>query len=260
MNAFTFLEIYQRLQKGIMFDKLVDLGYATISYCATYDSNFWNNAICEESLSDKQISEVENSFKKLARKSTFYLEHTEKLNSFISRLTAHGYKKSFEDCWQFWKGEKKIDSKHFTSVKSVENEKDLKIFLETMDKCYQNNDPQNPYGEVGEDYLRLAKKAWETNHASNKIEYFIVYKENDPVAVSTLTNFEKIGYISNVASLKSVRGQGFGKAATLYCVKKSIENKNTEHCLATEEGEYPNDFYNKIGFETRFKVTAFTKD
>lgn len=92
-----------------------------------------------------------------------------------------------------------------------------------------------------------------------RIEYFMVYKGNKPVAVSTLTNYGDIGYISNVGSIREVRGEGFGKAATLFCVKESIKHGNKEHCLATEEGAYPNEFYKRIGFATRFTAIGYTK-
>ena len=117
--------------------------------------------------------------------------------------------------------------------------------------CYQKDDPQNAYGELG-DYLGVAESVWYKHHKTGKVEYFIFYKDKIPVAVSTLTNFQNIGYISNVGSLKEVRGQGFGKLATLYCVEQSKKRGNITHCLATEEGTYANEFYSKIGFSTKF--------
>lgn len=257
MNNFDFLKKYQRLQKGIMFDQLVDLGFAIVSYCSIYDSDFWNNALTNETLSEDQVSQVESRLGEFKRKPSFYFENKDELGGLVEKLTKKGYSKSFEDCWQFWSGTE-IDKKHFDSVKKVETEEDLKIFLETFDKCYQKNDPQNPYGELG-DYLKVAEQAWDKHHATNRIEYFLVYEGDKPVAVSTLTNFEGLGYISNVGSLKEVRGRGFGKAATLYCVEESQKHGNKEHCLATEEGHYPNGFYNQIGFKTRFRAIAYTK-
>lgn len=125
--------------------------------------------------------------------------------------------------------------------------------------CFQKNDPQNPYGELG-DYLKVAEKVWWRHHATNRIEYFMVYDGNEPVAVSTLTNYKSIGYISNVGSLKSVRGKGFGKLATIYCVNLSNKHENKYHCLATEEGTYPHEFYQRIGFEKKFSAVCFTKE
>ena len=97
------------------------------------------------------------------------------------------YKNAWEDCWLFHLG-KNIYSAKFSSVKKVNNKKDLKLFLETFDKCYQNDDPQNPYGELG-DYLQKAEKAWLKHNQSGRMEYFMVMEKGKPVAVSTLTNF-----------------------------------------------------------------------
>lgn len=85
----------------------------------------------------------------------------------------------------------------------------------------------------------------------------MVYKDSRPVAFSALTNYESIGYISNAGSLKEVRGQGFGKLATLYCIDQSKKRGNTEHCLATEEGTYANKFYKRLGFKTLFTAVGY---
>ncbi len=193
------------------------------------------------------------------RKTVVYFENKKDFDGLKVLLESVGYKKFFEDSWMFHKG-KNLDESKFDHVKEVDNEDDLETFLKTFDKCYQKDDPQNPYGELG-DYLEVARDSWHQHHATGKIEYFIVFNEKDtPVAVSTLTNFAGIGYISNVGSLIEVRGKGYGKLASLYCVYKSKKSGNTEHALATEEGQYPNEFYNRIGFETRFTAVGYLKE
>jgi ribosomal protein S18 acetylase RimI-like enzyme len=86
-----------------------------------------------------------------------------------------------------------------------------------------------------------------------------VYKGSEPVAVSTLNSYYGISYISNIGSLQKVRGQGYGKAATLFCVNESLKRGDKVQCLATEEGNYPNEFYKRIGFKTKFAAPLFTK-
>lgn len=257
MGNFDFLRKYQRLQNGIMYDKVIDLGFATVTYCGIYDSDFWNNALIDNELTEQQIIEIETKLNELNRKPSLYFENRPTFQKLIAMLSQKGYSKSFEDCWQFWTGIA-VDKIRFENVKKVETDKDLSLFLKIFNKCYQKDDPQNPYGELG-DYLQVARSAWNKHSKTNRIEYFIVYKGDEPVAVSTLTNYEGLGYISNVGSLIEVRGQGYGKTATLYCVEESIKNGNNDHCLATEEGHYPNTFYNRIGFETRFKAIAYSK-
>lgn len=255
MNNFEFLRKYYRLQHTIMFDDIVDLGFALVVYSKGDSSFFWNNALVGTLIDEKQLQQVEDKLESFKRKPAIYFENSNKLDSLMNFLREKGYKKGAEDSWQFWQG-RDMDEKWFDSTKKVTNEKELNIYLKTFDKCYQKGDPQNPYGELGE-YLQVAKEVWKKHFKNDRLEYFICYKNDKPVAVSTLTNFEGIGYISNVGSLREVRGEGFGKAATLYCVQESLKKGNKEACLATEEGKYPNEFYKRIGFSTRFKALAY---
>lgn len=257
MTNYDFLKKYQRLQDSVMFDSLTNFGFASVGWSNTDKSSFWNLALVNKLISKPEIEQVEEIFARQNRKSTFYFENRDDLKPLIEILEENGYKKGYEDSWQFWK-DGEIDNSRFELVRKVDSEEMLKEFLTTFDMCYQKGDPQNPYGELGE-YLKVAESVWRKHYKSNRLEYFIVYKNSKPIAVSTLSNFEGIGYISNVGSLKEVRGQGFGKLATLYCVAQSIKNGNEEHCLATEEGAYPNEFYKRIGFETRFTALGYTK-
>lgn len=257
-NNFEFLEKYERLQFGIMFDKRIDLGFATVSYCKTDDSPFWNHALVNKVVTAGQLGEIKSSLRSLRRKPALYFETRNNLDPLINLLTANRYKKSFEDSWMFHDGTV-IDRSQFDGIKKVNDEKELEIFLKTFNACYQKNDPQNPYGKLG-GYLKVAEKAWRKHYATGRIEYFTVYKGRKPIAVSTLTNYDGIGYISNVGSLREVRGEGYGKAATLFCVEQSRKHGNKIHCLATEEGTYPNEFYKRIGFETRFTAAGYIEN
>lgn len=254
---FELIKKYIELQKDIMFDEVKNLGFAIVGTSKTDSSTFWNQAITEKPLSHENLTQIESYLKEKGRASSIYFESNELMISLKETLEIEGYKKNFEDSWNFY-NKNEIDTSRFDNVKKVETKEDLKIFLQTLDECYQENDPQNPYGTLGE-YIKVAEEAWCKNYRSNKLEYFIAYKDNVPVSVSSLTNYQGIGYISNIGSLKQVRGEGFGKLITLYCVYKARFNGANEVFLCTEEGHYPNEFYKRIGFETRFKAVCFTK-
>ena len=257
MSNFEFLRKYFRLQKDIKFDEELDFDFALAGYSLMDQSVYWNSALTNQILDEVGLSKIEEFFRSKQRISSVYFEKTEVLNTLVERLVQRGYKKEWEDCWQFWNNGK-IDPRHFENIKKVETPEDLQTFLKTFDASYQKDDPQNPYGELG-DYLRTAEDAWYRHKGTGRLEYFVVYDKDRPVAVSSFTNFEGLGYISNVGSLREVRGKGFGKAATLFCVDQSMKNGNREHCLATEEGAYPDEFYKRIGFVTRFRAEGYTK-
>lgn len=258
MNNFQFLQDYQELQNSIMFDKIIKEGEARIGYCEGDKTNFWNFALVKGPLNENDLKSIESIMKELDRNSTIYFENSAENKQVEKLLKQNGYKFSYEDSWMFYGSQDAPDYKKY-EVKKIGNENDLKNFLSTFDSCYQKNDPQNPYDELG-DYLNVAKEVWQKLQGSNRLEYFLVFDNSEPVAVSTLTTHNGIGYISNVGSLKKVRGRGFGKAATFHCVDTSLEYGNKVHCLATEEGTYPNEFYKRIGFKTKFTGVAYGKN
>lgn len=256
MDARQFLDKYFHLLENFGFCELKDYKYALVEYAKNDSNVFWNSALIKNLLSESELSEVERYYQSVQRKSTIYFENTPDLNSFKDFLKERGYSQSFEDSWMFYnKDDVTIDNPG--NVKKVESEEDLQIFLRIFDQCYQNDDPQNPYGELG-DYLKVIEQVW-LNHHNDGIECFVFYDGENPVAVATLNNFEGIGYISNVGSLRSARGKGFGKLATLYCIQLSMKNGNKIHCLATEENTYPNDFYKRLGFKTKFTAVGYSK-
>ncbi|MFH1832737.1 MAG: GNAT family N-acetyltransferase [Candidatus Levyibacteriota bacterium] len=257
MDHFDFLQKYMDLQYGVVFDKFFNLGFARIGYCETDKTTFCNYTSTNQMLSQNQLEQLEQKMIALNRQPAVYFENKKQFKPFITFLLKNDYEKDYEDSWMFYQN-KKIDANFFNQVKKVEGKNDLKIFLAIFDKCFQANDPQNPYGNLG-DYLKVAKKSWHRHHKTDRLEYFIAYKDDKPVATSSLSNYGGIGYISNIGSLPEVRGEGFGKLMTLYSIYISQQHGNSAHCLSTEEKSYPNEFYKRIGFQTDFTALCYKK-
>jgi len=256
MSSYKFIKNYIQMQKGIVFDSIINLELTVIATSKIDKTVYWNYALVN-SVTGNKIGKIEQIFIKKKRTPAIYFENRPVFNELITELKSNGFVKNYEDTWLFWNNVK-LDKKHFENVKKVENIEDLEIFLKTYDKTNQADDPQNPYGELGE-YLDTVRQAWISNKDTNKLEYFIVFKDEKPVAVSALTNYNGSGYISNVGSLRRVRGEGFGKAATLYCIQKSIQNGNEKHFIITEKGTFPFEFYKRIGFVPKFTTLCYTK-
>ncbi|MFA5932691.1 MAG: GNAT family N-acetyltransferase [Microgenomates group bacterium] len=258
MTNFEFLQKYQQMQNGVMYDEIKDFGFAQVGYCKGDDSSFWNLALVDKLLTPEELLKIEEYLTSLNRKPALYFEKRDELETLVDFLKDKKYQWDYSDSWLFYTGSP-IETNRFNQVKKVETEEELEVFIKTFDDCYQENDPQNPYGKLG-DYLEVAKNSWLKHHANNRLEYFVAYKENQPVAVGSLNNYSGIGYISNVGSLPEVRGGGFGKLVTLYMVEQSKKKGNTEHVLSTEEGHFPHEFYQRIGFKPRFVATGYVKN
>lgn len=256
MDNSNFLLNYQHLQYMIMYDRLINLDFASIAVNHKYDSTVFNHAFTSKVLDKKQLKKIEEELDELDRKPAVYFEKSPKMEANEALLLKEDYKFDWEDSWMFHHGLGLEEQ--YENAKIVSSVPDLDEFLKTFNACYQKDDPQNPYGELG-DYIDVAKRVWINLSSSGKLQYFTIFSQDIPVAVASLSNFAGIGYISNVGSLREVRGQGFGKIATLFAVQQSVTNGNTHHCLATEAGQWPNEFYQRIGFTTDFTAVGFSK-
>lgn len=256
-DAHAFLLTLQQLQLGIMADEIRDLGFGSLTYSASDSSPYFNNVLVNAPTTSAQVQTAEKIWLTKKRASTFYFENRTGFSDFKTQLTSQGYQQTFEDCWMFHSGNN-IDTARFDQVKKVTKLSDLEIFTQVLDQSFQKDDPQNPYGELGE-YLDIAKTAWLKFQGSNRLAYFLAFQTGRPVAVAALTNFHGHGYISNVGTLRTVRGQGFGKLVTLYAVAESIARGNTQHFLGTEAGHFPHEFYTRLGFVTKYHAVGWGK-
>lgn len=258
MPNYNILEKFLDIMENTMFSKSVLLDFTRIIYNDSDSTPFWNFALIDQILDKNKIIAIEEKLKSLNRKPAIYFENTNLFIPLIGLLEKDGYRLNNEDSWMFYKN-KVTDTSGFDKIKRVGSPEDLKIWLNTLNGCYRTNDPQNPYGELGV-YVSLAERAWKSNNLTSKFEYFIAFKEMMPVAVATLTYEKDLGYISNVGSIQEVRGQGYGKLITLFCVYQAQKRDTDQICLATERGTFPNIFYKKLGFKTRFTARCYVKD
>jgi len=250
---YAFLRKIQKVENGVGFDWVKDLGYASVCFSESSPSVYQNYALVEIVPSYEQMGQLEKLFRDLVREPAVYFEK----GVDTAPIEMMGFRQTWEDSWMFYL-DNEVEGSKFDQVKRVTTLKDLDIFITTIDACYQKDDPQNPYGEI-KDYLVGIERAWGKWGSTDRLQFFVAFADNEPVATSILNSFDGIGYISGVGSLGKVRGQGFGKLATLYAVEASRRLGNTDHTLATEEGHYPNEFYKRIGFETKFRATGWTR-
>lgn len=258
MTNKDILEAFITIQEKTMFSKIVSFGNYKIITNEFDKTPFWNYVFCDNKIDAIKISSLEKELEKLERIKSFYFEYNKSndTTALIEYLTERGYVLKYEDSWMFFTSNV-IETLDYSHIKKVSSGEDLDTWISVINECYKENDPQNPYGSLGS-YLDLAKKAWLTNNSSDFI-YYIAYKDSTPVSVATLTFQSDLGYISNVGSLQTVRGQGYGKLITLFCVEQSLKRNVKQVCLGTEEGTFPNDFYKRIGFETKFTTRNYTK-
>ena len=253
----TNFDLIKSFQKHDILANIKEFDFGSLVTLKNSISVYENYVLVNRLLNKKDIEKIEVEFKKINKTATIYFENRADLKKNVEFLKENNYLHEWKDSWLFYE-KKVLEDDMFKKAKRVENENDLDVFLEIFNNSYQKNDPQNPYGEITE-YLINSKNRWIEFHGSNYLQYFIAYKNSEPVAVAALTSANGLGYISAVGSLKKVRGEGFGKLITLYSVFISQKIGNNKHFLLTEDGTYPCEFYKRIGFNPEFSAIGMFK-
>lgn len=256
MQHSDFLKQYYYLQKDIMFTSLEQKPYGLLATSSEDNHPFWNNAYSETEIDAPTLQSIQSDLQNIGRQPSIYFE-LEGNDTKIKLLEQQGYLRQTTEAWMFYE-HTYLDTSSFNNVKKVETIQELEKYLQTFNACYRIDDPNNPYGELGS-YLKATENAWHRCAKDGKLEYYLVVIDNTPVAVSALTTHQKIGYISNVGSLTTVRGKGYGKTATFYAIYQSIKKGNRFHCLTTEIETNPNQFYKNLGMTTKFLTACYTK-
>lgn len=257
MDAYPLLQTYQEMNLGVDYDEIIKVGSASLCLSHHDKGILGNYALVNAQIPQEELKKIEAVFSKHDRMSTIYFEERVGLLNLIDSLKEQGYKQTITDSWLFYEDEVKNQAK-FDQIKIVKTDADFEAWLQTLDKCFVNDDPQNPYGPITH-YVESSRKRWPDKKNNPDLEYYVVYEDGKPVATSMLNNRNGLGYIAAVGSLPSARGKGYGKLASLFAVYRSQQRKNFFTCLSTEEGHFPYKFYTRIGFNDRLRAVSFTK-
>lgn len=254
LDKFEILKAYVYLNKDKIIDEVKETKNIIFAHSKDSTEEWWNFALLKNPLTIKDLKLIETFFEKRKKLPSVYF--SDDFDSTKDFLLKKGYSLNTIDSWMFW-NHLSPELKNENIIK-INNDKDFESWLDTYIKSYPENDPKNPYGEQKE-FASILKNLWYERKIKNEQFYMALNSINKPVAVGLLTNHNKIGEISAIGSIPEVRGKGFGKKMSLYCVQESFKQGNNYHLLTTEEGDYPYEFYKRIGFEPKFTAYLFTK-
>ncbi len=259
MDGNQFLKLYQEtLFEERFYDRLETIDGIQIASVDFDDSMWWNNATTLNNLSQESISLVEKYFAGIGRKPTYYFAEGKLGDELEKTLSSLGYEQGSYEVWLEMQNPH-IDNEKFEQVREVKSQDEMNVFLRTIDAGYGANDPDNPYGGLGK-YLDQLQNAFTARGDHAKIKHYVIFNDEGlAVGVGSLTSYEGIGYISNIATIPSARRHGYGSAILNYLLDLSVKKGNSIHCLATEIGEYPDRLYRKIGFTELFRAKYYVK-
>lgn len=192
------------------------------------------------------------------RKSSIYLGRNDiSYTENKELLLANGYKLNNTDVYMVLAKTTEININ--THIKIIENINEYNDFIKVLSSAYNDaieNADENVYADaVTECYYNAIKN---TMNSKEHI-HIIVYDNDIPVSVATLSYVNGIGGINNVGTAQGHWNKGYGKQLITYLISK-FENMGGEILtLSTEYHSKNQQFYEMLGFKEKYVMEQYMK-
>lgn len=258
MIASNCLNMQYVLLEGMFFDNKKDTNNYILCTSKVMDDYFWNIAYLKNKINKETITNLENEFKTMNRKSSIYLGKNDiSYNENKELLLANGYTLNNTDVYMVLETTTEIDIN--THIKVIENEKEYNDFMKVLSSAYNDvieNADENVYADaVTECYYNAVKNTMK----SKEHIHIIVYDNNIPVSVATLNYVDGIGGINNVGTAQGYWNKGYGKQLIAYLINKFENLGGGILTLSTEYHSKNQQFYEKLGFKEKYVMEQYMK-
>ena len=204
------------------------------------------------------LNNLENQFKNINRISSIYLgKNDTSYNENKELLLANGYTLNNTDVYMILENAKKVDINK--QIKIIENEKEYNDFMKVLSSAYNDsieNANENVYADAVTDCYYNAIK----NTLNNKEHiHIIVYNNDIPVSVATLSYVDGVGGINNVGTAQGHWNKGYGKQLISYLINIFENLGGGILTLSTEYHSKNQQFYEKLGFKEKYVMEQYIK-
>lgn len=246
------------LLEGMFFDNKKDTDNYILCTSKVMDDYFWNIAYLKNKINKEILNNLESEFKSLNRKSSIYLGRNDiSYTENKELLLTNGYKLNNTDVYMVLAKTTEININ--THIKIIENINEYNDFIKVLSSAYNDaieNADENVYADaVTECYYNAIK-----NMMNSKEHIHIIVYDNDiPVSVATLSYVNGIGGINNVGTAQGHWNKGYGKQLITYLISK-FENMGGEILtLSTEYHSKNQQFYEMLGFKEKYVMEQYMK-
>lgn len=247
------------VQQGMYFSLRITTGFGESFLSDIIEDEYWNyTVITSEKCFQEMVDANELLFNKQKRKSCFYLTNGNDVQERFSKyLKDVNYVDAFTESFMLYNGSREVMVVNKNSIFLVDEATRADDFIDVFVQAYggERTDTQ-PYGGLSENYIHALKRALISN---GQFYNFVLYEEGVPAAVASLCFKDGNGGIYNVGTVPSFRGRGLGSDITNACIKKWDYLGGKCLFLQTETDSTVERLYSKLGFETKFHGTAYSK-
>jgi len=257
------MNIQYNILRGTAFDSKVSLDGCDIYKSSVVADSFCNFVIINnEDIFDKKsaLANIEQNFAEINRKPCIYIPRLiNKHAEYKSYLINNCYKINDTDvCMTLVAPINNIETPKTINIIRVSNNEQYNDFMEVLESAYGGEiSIDNPYaGSITDEY----HEAIRLSLGNDKFKHFVLYKDNRPASVATLSYYDSYGIISNVGTKKEFQNHGLGKQIIKHCVDKFNDVDGKSIFLITELDSKNERWYQKLGFEPIFVNEQYIKN
>lgn len=249
---------HYQLQQNIYYSQQTRIKGALLLSSDKIKDYFWNYA-AEIDVNKDHVKELVNTiirfYESNNRTPAIYITPFTQPNNLVEYLKEMGFGLQFRDAWMFYEG---IQSKegqipHSFSIREVKNTNDMDIFVKIFNESYGGTPTEGePYAGLPTYYGEALKESFSKLHPNKKIINYLASMNNKVVGIGSFIFSRGYGGIYNVATIPEYRKKGVGTAISKKIIDNSIKHNIKVLFLQTEKGSYVEQFYNKLGFATKF--------
>ena len=225
---------------------------------------YWNYASqvdVHESEAKRFIREVIAFFKEKGRIPAVCVTPFTRPKGLPSLLKGSGFKVQEKEAWMFYeKQDSKQDMPENIRITSVRTKEDEKNYINLFRKAYGGATPDEPYGELPQEYCELIIDSFKNKNSHNTVLNLVAYHDNKPAGIASVIFSDDFAYIYSIGVIPEKRKKGISSALARYCISKA-QKKNIENIFLITEHESTNEkIYEKLGFSTGFIGEIFVLD
>ncbi|MEI6054006.1 MAG: GNAT family N-acetyltransferase [Candidatus Saccharibacteria bacterium] len=140
----------------------------------------------------------------------------------------------------------------------VKNKDQYNDYMEVLSSAFGGEiSADNPYaGSINDEYYQAIKDSLN----NNDIYHYVLYKDDEPACVATLSTANKTGSINNVGTLKGYQNKGLGKQIMSYMISEFEKLGGKELFLFTEHNSKNEQWYERQSFKTIAIIEQYVKE
>ena len=256
----NILQIQYDLLNGLYFnEKAIGDGFEILKSNIISD-NFWNIAIInKEDIFNGQTAliNIEQQFNLINRQPCIYIPRMiSRHDKYKKCLEDNGYRINDTDAYMMFQNST-TNIEVTENIIKVTTDEQFNDFMKVMESAYGGEPTkEDPYaGSITQEYYEAIKESL----TNNKFNHFILYKDEIPAVVATLSYQNGHGTINNVGTKKEFQNLGLGRQLMQHLINKFDELGGKMLFLVTEYDSKNEKWYSKQGFKTVFINEQYVK-